>query len=132
VAAVDADGLAFTPLANKSYEFFARLLLRTAVAGTGPRPGVAWPTAQDGVVDIRMPTNMATAEIIQFGNIAAPVLLPSSGLLNATQSWIALIVGVVVAGPTPSGTLRIQLASETAGTSVTIKAGSFLSWREVS
>jgi len=40
-------------------------------------------------------------------------------------------VGVLVAGPTPSGNLRVQLASESAGTSVTIKAGSFLSWREV-
>jgi hypothetical protein len=37
--------------------------------------------------------------------------------------------GIVVAGATPSGTIKLQLASETAGTTVTIKTGSFLKYR---
>lgn len=132
VAAVDVTGLTFTPVANKVYDFKARLMVRTTNAGTGPRVGIAWPTVADGTADIRMPTNMANAELILFGNVAAPMLIPSSGLLNATQSWQVEIEGILVAGPTPSGTLRIQLASESAGVSVSIRAGSFLSWREVS
>lgn len=77
-------------------------------------------------------TNTTTADNTAQGNIAAPVVLPVGGLPNNTQSWPVQIEGVLVAGPSPSGTLRVQLQSETNGTAVTIKAGSFLSWREVS
>ena len=34
-------------------------------------------------------------------------------------------------GASPSGAFKIQLASETAGTTVTMKAGSWLAYREV-
>jgi hypothetical protein len=102
-------GLAFVPTAGKVYEFVATLLVRTAVAGTGPRTVIAWPSAQDGAV-----------------------VLLSSGLLNNTQSWPVRVEGILVAGMAPAGSLRVQLQSETAGTLVTVKAGSFLSWREVS
>ena len=34
-----------------------------------------------------------------------------------------------VAGASPSGTFRVQLASETAGTNVIMKAGSFIRYR---
>jgi hypothetical protein len=37
----------------------------------------------------------------------------------------------VVAGASPSGTVKVQLASETAGTTVTIKAGSYLRYRSI-
>lgn len=43
----------------------------------------------------------------------------------------ALLEAYVIAGASPGGTFKLQLASETAGTNVTMKAGSFLKYRTV-
>lgn len=124
-------GLAFTPAANKVYEFEAHILLRTATATVGPRPGIGWHTGiGDSSATIYMPTS-ATAESITIGNQTANMLAPVGGLPATGQSFGAKIVGLVNSGASPSGDLRIQLASETAGTNVTAKAGSFLKWREI-
>ena len=106
-------------------------MLRTATATVNPRAGWAWPTGMtDGVCWINQ-AQSATAQIMAFGNINAALLCAVGGLPNTTQSWPAILGGIAVAGATPSGTLRVQLASETNGTSVTIKAGSFLKYRTV-
>lgn len=129
--AVDVTGLAFTPAANTQYEFEAVLLLRTATATVGPRPGLAWPTGgTDGVADIAMPTS-ATAQVLVFGNFNAALLAAVGGLPNTTQSYPSRIRGTFLAGASPSGTVKIQLASETGGTNVTAKTGSFLKYRAI-
>lgn len=128
--AVDVTGLAFTPGANKRYEFFAHLMTRTATATVGPRPGIAWATGlTDGVVSIRQ-TSAASTDVLQRGNIAAAVLAPVGGVPLTTSSYPAIIEGMAIAGASPAGTIKVQLASETAATNVTIKAGSFLRYRE--
>jgi hypothetical protein len=129
--AVDVTGLAFTPAANTQYEFEAHLLCRTAAVAAGPRPGVAWPTGgTDGIASIYTPSS-TTTEVQQHGNINAAVLGPVGGLPTATQSYGAKILGTFIAGASPSGAVRLQLASETAGTNVTVKAGSFLKYRSI-
>ena len=129
--AVDVTGLAFTPAANTDYEFEAVLYCRTNAATTGPRPGIAWPTGMtDGVVQIYIPTSVS-AQAMQFGNVNAAVLAPVGGLPNTTQSYPGSIIGSARAGATPSGTIKIQLASETGGTTVTAKAGSYLKYRVI-
>lgn len=129
--AVDITGMAFTPAANKRYEFEARLRLRTATATVGPRPGLAWPTGfTDGEAEARAAAS-ATTEILAFGNPNAAILSANTGVPNTTQSWPAYVGGEIEMGASPSGTVRLQLASETAGTTVTCKAGSWLRFREV-
>jgi hypothetical protein len=129
--AVDVTGLAFTPAANRSYEFEAVLRCRTATTTVGPRPGLAWPTgATDGVAGIDM-TSSATARLLVNGNISAALLAAVGGLPNTTQSYPAWISGNITTGASPSGTVKVQLASETAATNVTVKAGSYLKYREV-
>lgn len=129
--AVDITGMAFTPALNKRYEFEARLRLRTATATVGPRPGLAWPTGfVDGGVEIRCPSS-ATAVVMAFGNPNAAVLGPVGGLPNTTQSWPGYVGGEIQMGASPSGTVRLQLASETAATNVICKAGSWLRYREI-
>ena len=129
--AVNITGLEFTPAANQRYEFRACLYTRTGTTTVGPRPGVAWATGlTDGVASIRQ-TSSATANVFANGNINAAVLAPVGGLPSATLSYPAFIEGACFAGASPSGTVRIQLASETAGTTVTVKAGSFLRYRTV-
>ena len=129
--AVNVTGLEFTPSASTQYEFEVVLLLRTATATVGPRPGLAWPTGMtDGVAMIDMPTS-ATARVLVNGNVNAALLAAVGGLPNTTQSYPAKIKGTVLAGASPSGTVRVQMASETAGTNVTVKAGSFIRYRSI-
>ncbi len=129
--AVDITGLAFTPAANTRYEFVARLMVGTATATVGPRPGVAWATGMtDGVAFIQQPSS-AVANVFANGNINAAVLAPVGGVPNTTQSWPALVEGMVIAGAGPAGTVRLQLASETAGTVVRAVTGSFLKYRTI-
>ncbi len=130
-SAVDVTGMAFTPTASARYEIEAMLLLRTATATVGPRPGIAWATGlTDGVAMIDT-TSGATARVLANGNTNAAVIAPVGGLPNTTQSWPASIDAYVKSGASPSGNIRLQLASETAGTNVTMVAGSFLKYRTV-
>lgn len=127
--AVDITGLGFAPAANQRYEFEAQLMLRTATATVNPRLGLAWATGlTDGVASL-YESQAATTQLMAQGNINAALLIAVGGLANNTQSWPASGWGMSIAGTTPSGSIRLQMASETAGTIVTVKAGSFLKYR---
>jgi len=129
--AVPITGLAFTPIANTQYRVEGVLFTRTATTSVGPRPGIGWPTGlTDGVATIRQASS-ATAVVVAQGNSAAAVLAPVGGLPSATLSYPAEFTVDFRVGASPSGTLKIQLASETAGTVVTAKAGSYLRYRVV-
>lgn len=129
--AVDVTGMAFTPAANTTYEIEGTFFFRTATATVGPRPGVAWPTgATDGVVYMQA-TSAAGTVVMQNGNINAAVLGPVGGLPNTTQSWPAQFQATLIVGASPSGNFKIQLATETAATNVTMKAGSWFKFRTV-
>lgn len=127
--AVDITGLAFAPAINTRYEVEVRLGLRTNTATVNPRPGWAWATnLADGWGKIHM-AQSATADLIANGNIAAALLMAVGGLPNTTQTWPCFFTMTVVAGASTSGTCRVQLASETNGTQVTAKTGSWLRYR---
>jgi hypothetical protein len=128
--AVDVTGLAFTPAADTTYEFEAMLLIRAATATVNPRVGLAWPTGlTDGIAQITESQAATGAPLGASGNINAALLVAVGGLPNTTQSWPVTVWGTLRSGAAPSGTVRIQLASETAGTTVTIKARSFIKFR---
>jgi hypothetical protein len=128
--AVDVTGLAFTPAANTDYEFEALLMIRTATASVNPRAGLAWPTGMtDGVAQIMESQAVTGTPLFAFGNVNAALLIAVGALPNTTQSWPVSIKGMIRAGATPSGTVRVQLASETAGTAVKMMIGSFLRYR---
>ena len=127
--AVDVTGLSFTPSANTTYEIEGCFLLRTATTTVGPRPGVAWPTGcTDGVAYLQT-TSAAGTVVMQNGNINAAVLGPVGGLPNTTQSWPAQMQVTMIVGASPSGNFQIRLATETASTNVTMKAGSWIKYR---
>jgi hypothetical protein len=128
---VAITGLAFTPAANKHYEAYAVLRTRTATTTVGPRPGITWPTGlTDGVAQI-VQTSSATANLTTNGNISASLLTAAGGVPNTTASWPALVEISITAGASPSGNVQLTLATETAGTAVTVKAGSYLKFREI-
>lgn len=127
---VDITGLGFAPAANQRYEFEGQLMLRTSTAAANPRAGLAWASGlTDGVANIEE-AQSATASLAAKGNINAALLIAVGGLPNATQSWPCTVWGMAIAGASPTGSIRLQLATETATTTtVTAKAGSFLKWR---
>lgn len=121
--AVDVTGLAFTPAANTDYEFDCQLLLRTNTTTVNPRAGFAWSTGlTDGTVWIKESQAATGAGLEAAGNPNAAVLVAVGGLPNTTQSWPAVIRATFRSGASPSGTTRVQVASETAGTTVTVKS----------
>lgn len=131
-SAVDC-GLGFTPKALTQYEFEFWLRLRTATLTVNPRPGLAWPTGfADGTALIQQSQTAAGGQLLTFGNVNAALLGAVGGLPDATQSWPCIISGEIGMGASPTGAVRAQLASETAGTVVTLRAGSYLKYREVS
>lgn len=129
--AVDVTGLGFTPAANTQYEFEALLLLRTSSASIGTQPGIAWPTGcDDGVATIQAPTS-ATAMNFASGNISATVQSSAGALGNTIGSWPARVFGAIDTGASPSGDVKIVVKTESAGTTATVKAGSWIKYREI-
>lgn len=128
--AVAVTGMEFTPASSTKYEIEATLFTRTATATVGVRPGVGWPTAgvTDGVAFIQQ-TSAAGTNVLQNGNFNAAVLAPVGGLPNTTQSYPGFIKSSLIMTTGATRTWRVQVASETAGTTVTIKAGSYLKYR---
>lgn len=129
LTAAQDTSLFFTPAANGRYMFEAVVGIRTATATVNPRVGLAWPTGlTDGVASIDE-AQTATTRLMANGNINAALLVAVGGIPNTTQSWPVTIWGWVKAGATPSGNVRIQLATETAGTTVRVTANSYLRYR---
>lgn len=123
-------GLAFTPAAGKRYLVEVYLLLRTTLATVGPRPGFSWPTVADGGAWLQVP-NSATAYAMRSWGPRNTQNAASTGVPDTTSSHLAIGGAYLVAGGSPSGSFGVTLASETAGTNVTIKAGSVLLYREI-
>jgi hypothetical protein len=129
--AVAVTGLAFAPAAAQTYVVEGFFFVRTATATVGPRPGVTWPTGTtDGAAAVDV-TSSATAKVFANGNPAGAVLAPVGGLPTTTASWPSSLWATLVTGASPSGNLQITLASETAGTNVTMKAGSWIRYRTI-
>lgn len=121
----------FTPAINKSYLIQGYFLLRTATATVGARPGLAWPTnLTDGASNITVPnSNTAWAFRSQGAKTTQNALC--TGLPTTVDSYLAELRAYIITSGTTSGNIQITLASETAGTNVTMKAGSILMYREI-
>jgi len=114
----NVTGLAFTPAINKTYLIFGYFLLRTATATVGARPGVAWPAnLTDATMRMEAANSLTVSALRSWGT-------------TADSHWGSLD-GIMITSGTTSGNFQITLATETAGTNVTIKAGSILMYREL-
>lgn len=129
-ASNQATNLVFTPGAGLLLLVEAHLLLRTATANIGARPGFSWPAG--GTIDaggFMMAPNSATAFAFRSWGPQNTQNAASTGLPDNTGSHYAygraFIYGAV------SGTFGVTLAAETAGTNVTLKAGSILRYQRV-
>jgi len=127
----DITGMTFTPAANTDYEVEWCLMGQTATTTVGARPGVSYGTGyQYGVVDLYTPSS-GTAETQVHGSmttVAGTVQAAVGGLpiINRTYGHRGYASFRSDAAPTA---FKLQLASETGGTTVTVRAGSFLKYR---
>lgn len=105
----------------------------TAVITVGPRPGVSWGTGyQYGGVDLYT-TSSGVAETqvhASIGTVAGVAQAAVGGLPVANAVYTLRGLAAFRSGTTPTP-FNLQLASETAGTAVTAKAGSFLRYRAI-
>lgn len=130
--AVDVTGLSFTPSTNKQYMIRGVFYLQTATTTVGPRPGLTWPTnLVDGVAQFST-TSSATTALTTNGNNNAAMLVAVGGLPVANSSYPGFLDASIITDGTTTGNFQVQLATETAGTNVKMKTGSFISWREIS
>lgn len=121
----------FTPQSNKTYLIFGYFLLRTATATVGARPGVAWPSGLiDGIARMEA-SNSLIASAIQLFGARTTKNAASTGLATTGDSHWGSLDGIMITAANVSGNFQITLASETAGTNVTMKAGSVLMYREL-
>lgn len=133
-AATQQDtGLEFTPAASRTYIIEAYLMVRTTSANVAAQVGVKWPTAgvDDAAGSLTMPANGKDAAAVHFWGGATDESIGHSDMPDATNSWFAGGRWVLVMGASPTGAFRITLQSETNGTSVSMRAGSVLRWKEI-
>lgn len=124
-------GLNFAPAANQTYVIEGCFLLRTATATVGARPGCSWPTGySDGAAWVGAP-NSYTAFASRFIPAGTTQNAASTGLNDTTGSHLGQLWATLVTGASPSGNFQITLATETAGTNVTMRAGSWIRYRTI-
>lgn len=127
----NVTGLAFTPATGKTYYVIGVFMLRTATATVGARPGIAWPAnLTDATARAEAATSL-TASAIRSWGARTTQNAASTGLATTTDSHYGGVEALMVTGATTSGDFQITLASESAGTNVSIKSGSFIAYREL-
>jgi hypothetical protein len=130
-ANTNVTGFNFTPQANKTYLIYGTFLLRTATATVGARPGIEWPTGlTDGTARMEASSSL-TASILRTWGAKTTQNAASTGLATIADSHFGGFEALLICGASMSGNFQITLASETAGTNVTMRAGSFFMYREI-
>jgi hypothetical protein len=131
-ANVNVTDLLFTPAASKRYWIIGKLLVRTATAASGVRPGIAWPSGlDDGASKIFVP-NSNTASAQRWQGAKTTQFAAGTGLPTTTDSYLVEIDAYLITGGAPSGNFQITFASETAdAVLVTVRAGSWIAYREI-
>jgi hypothetical protein len=128
VTAANIAGFTFTPAANKSYLFEAKILAQTVITTTGIRIGYAAMTGDITCAARLMVPSSSTGMI--FANMTgktAQLGVVGTGIVTAQ---FVTIEGVLVAGAAPTSAFHVTLASEVAASTVTVLAGSSFRYRE--
>jgi hypothetical protein len=127
---VDVTGMNFTPGANKRYEIEVWLMTRTALATSGPRPGLTFPTGLNDGIFYGTATVAASTQVITNDDAIGEAVINSTGLPDATASYPCRINAIILTGAAPSGNVQVRIKAETATNNIIVRAGSFLKYRE--
>lgn len=130
-SSVNITGLAFTPAANKRYEIRGLLIVESSSGTVGIQVGVSQASGSTGgAVRIGAP-NSTNALLFDFndGSPAASSAVTTNSP-GAGNRGIADITGIMIYGGSPSGSFQMTVAAEAGSGTVTIRAGSFIAYRE--
>lgn len=125
-AFANVTGLSFAVSANQTYHFHAVIFYTSASANTGSRWSLTGPTFSQLAYTSRY-TLTATTQTLNF--LAAYDAPAAANASSLTAGNIAIIEGFV--RPSANGTVQIRSATETANSTITALAGSFLKYDQV-
>ena len=129
---VQDAGIAFTPVAARTYLVDLVLLIQTSDATNGVMPGVAWPSGtSDGAGYLSQIGATVGAQLQTWFTHGTNSTTASTTLPNANTTYMAQGRFIVAAGAGSSGDFKVQVKSENNGTNVSIMAGSCLLYREL-
>lgn len=128
VSTVAAADMLTAPIADAgTYLFRAVLLVTAAAVTTGPRPGVAYagtaPTRQGYRTETPTAATTTALSYNTAGAAAAGLNAPHVVIVEGVATWATV--------PAAGTQLKVQMASEVAGSGVTVHAGSVLNVRKV-
>lgn len=129
----DITGMAFTPAANKKYlfEFRGTWEASSTAASCSPCMGITWPTGltTGSVVAV---IGCGNASAVRGGGVGSTIGTHSMSASASDTPFPVTLSGILIAGATPSGAVQLRMRTGTAGAhTITMKAGSTLSWREL-
>lgn len=130
---VNITGMAFTPAANKKYLFEFRGTWRASstAASCSPNMGITWPTGltSGSVVEV---VGCGNASAVRGGGITTNIGGHGMAASNPNTDFPVTLSGIISAGATPSGAVQLRMRTATTGAhTITMRAGSTLSWREL-
>lgn len=119
------------PAANTVTEYQALLMIQTSAATNNPRTAWEWATSlTDGTVQMYQTGAGSSTLVYESGNTLATVQIPAGGLPVNGATYPVRVWALTVAGGTaPGGFNQLMMAAETAGGTMTVRAGSFMKWR---
>lgn len=129
---VSVTGLSFTPSPNKVTVVEAYYLLRSSVSTTGPQPVPVFPTA--GVTDSAYHLHggaSASVDVWAGGDSNLVTSLSIASVASLTRTYPALLMATLVCGSSVTGSFSAGIQSEIAGSSVTVRAGTWLRYRTI-
>lgn len=128
-ATAQDSGLKFTPAVSKTYVVEAQVGLRAVVAGVCPRPGVDWNTNDDGWALLQW--TESTTPTLAVGTTGTDFSLDPVVPIDTTSTYPASMQATLVTGAGAAGTFGLTLKSETGGSNVTMKKGSWLRYKTI-
>jgi hypothetical protein len=130
VALTNTTGLAFPVVAGVYYRFDALVIFRSAALTTGLRLGASVPafTVFSAVVDIPIAGDGPDASIRGQLTTSGDSVL-GTGVQAINTDYVATLSGILL--PSANGTFQLQHATEIAGSAITIRRGSVLSYSAV-
>jgi hypothetical protein len=123
----DATGLSFSVSANTDYLFEFHIIFRSAATTTGIALAVNGPSGPAAIVVQRqIPTSLTAVTMGQARAYNSGAASSGVDVINADN--LAILQGILRNGAN-SGTVILRFASEVAGSTVTVRAGSMARWQ---
>lgn len=121
VTLANVTGLAIALAANATYAIDARVIFQSAVANTGIRLTQSVPAGSSVFANWSVPTSLTASTLAN--QRAGDAGTATASIDTANTSTLATSAMQVITGST-AGNLQIRFASEVAGNTVVVKAGS--------